>query len=43
MLLKGQKIKKEYGIQSILDIDKIEIGENDRIGLAGDFKRPYPL
>ncbi len=35
MLLKGQKIKKEYGIQSILDIDKIEIGENDRIGLVG--------
>ncbi len=35
MLLKGQNIKKEYGIQNILAIDKIEINENDRIGLVG--------
>lgn len=35
MLLKGQNIKKEYGIQSVLDIPKIEIYENDRIGLVG--------
>lgn len=35
MLLTGQNIKKEYGIQSIIDIDKVEITEKDRIGLVG--------
>lgn len=35
MLLIGQYIKKEYGIQKILDIKKVEINENDRIGLVG--------
>lgn len=35
MLLRGQNIKKEYGIQSVLDIKKLEIHENDRIGLVG--------
>ncbi|MFA9462716.1 MAG: ribosomal protection-like ABC-F family protein [Velocimicrobium sp.] len=35
MLLTGQNILKEYGIQRVLDIDKIEIKENDRIGLIG--------
>ncbi len=35
MLLSGQNIKKEYGIQRVLDIEKIEIKEKDRIGLIG--------
>lgn len=35
MLIKGQNIKKEYGIQDILDIKKLEIQEDDRIGLVG--------
>jgi ATPase components of ABC transporters with duplicated ATPase domains len=35
MLLTGQNIKKEFGIQKVLDIGKIEINENDRIGLVG--------
>ncbi|MFA9377470.1 MAG: ribosomal protection-like ABC-F family protein [Lachnotalea sp.] len=35
MLLSGQNIKKEYGIQKVLDIKKIEIFENDRIGIVG--------
>ncbi len=35
MLLKAGKIKKEYGIQEVLDIEKLEIWEGDRIGLVG--------
>lgn len=35
MLLKAGKIKKEYGIQEVLDIEKLEIYEGDRIGLVG--------
>lgn len=35
MLLMGQNIKKEYGIQKVLDIKKVEIHEGDRIGLVG--------
>lgn len=35
MLLTGLNLKKEYGIQQILDVDKIEIEEGDRIGLVG--------
>lgn len=35
MLLYGQNIKKEYGIQSVLDISKLAIEDGDRIGLVG--------
>jgi macrolide transport system ATP-binding/permease protein len=35
MLLIGQNIKKEFGLQKIIDIKKIEIGDNDRIGIVG--------
>ncbi len=35
MLLQAQNIKKEYGIQEVLDIEKLEIGDFDRIGLVG--------
>ena len=35
MLLTGKGIKKEFGIQTVLDIDKIEIMEGARIGLVG--------
>lgn len=35
MLLYAQTIKKEYGIQAILDIEKLEIQDGDRIGLIG--------
>lgn len=35
MLLTGQNIKKEYGIQTILDIKKIQIEDGARIGLVG--------
>ncbi len=35
MLLPGKGIKKEFGIQTVLDIDKIEIMEGARIGLVG--------
>lgn len=35
MLLYGQNIKKEYGIQSVLDISKLSIEDGDRIGLVG--------
>ncbi len=35
MLLSGHNIKKEYGIQKVLDIKKVEITNNDRIGLVG--------
>ncbi len=35
MLLVAQKLKKEYGIQTILEVNKIEIAEGDRIGLVG--------
>lgn len=35
MLLKAGKIVKEYGIQDVLDIEKLEIWEGDRIGLVG--------
>lgn len=35
MLLSGRNIKKEYGIQDVLDIEKLEIRDGDRIGLAG--------
>ena len=33
MLLNAQNIKKEYGIQTVLDIEKLEIGDGERIGL----------
>lgn len=35
MLLRGQNIRKEYGIQELFQIPKIEIHENDRIGIVG--------
>lgn len=35
MLLNAQNIKKEYGIQTILDIERLEIMDGDRIGLIG--------
>ncbi|RDU23019.1 ribosomal protection-like ABC-F family protein [Anaerosacchariphilus polymeriproducens] len=35
MLLLGQNIVKEYGIQTVLDIKKFEIHDGDRIGLIG--------
>lgn len=35
MLLNALNIKKEYGIQTILDIGKLEIWDGDRIGLIG--------
>lgn len=35
MLLSAQNILKEYGIQSVLNVKKIEIREGDRIGLVG--------
>lgn len=41
MLLTGQNIKKEYGIQTILDIKKIEIEDGARIGLVGKNGRYY--
>lgn len=35
MLLMGENIYKEYGIKTILDIEKLSINEGDRIGLIG--------
>lgn len=35
MLLNAQNIKKEYGIQTVLDIEKLEIWDGDRIGVIG--------
>lgn len=35
MLLDAQNIKKEYGIQTVLDIDKLQVRDGDRIGLIG--------
>ena len=35
MLLNAQNIKKEYGIQIVLDIEKLEIEDGERIGLIG--------
>lgn len=35
MLLNAQDIKKEYGIQTVLDIEKLEIEDGERIGLIG--------
>ena len=35
MLLYAQNIKKEYGIRTVLDIEKLEIQDGDRIGLIG--------
>ena len=35
MLLNAQNIKKEYGIQTVLDIEKLEIEDGERIGLIG--------
>ena len=35
MLLSAQNVKKEYGIQKILDIGRLEIQDGDRIGLIG--------
>ncbi len=35
MLLTGQNIGKEYGIQRVLTVKKVEIQEGDRIGLVG--------
>lgn len=35
MLLNAQNIKKECGIQTVLDIEKLEIRDGDRIGLIG--------
>lgn len=37
MLLYAQNIKKEYGIRTVLDIEKLEIQDGDRIGLIGRF------
>lgn len=35
MLLQTQNITKSFGIREIFDIEKIEINDNDRIGLVG--------
>lgn len=35
MLLNAQNIKKEYGIQTVFDIEKLEIADGERIGLIG--------
>ncbi|MDD3404301.1 MAG: ABC-F type ribosomal protection protein [Hespellia sp.] len=35
MLLRADKIKKEYGVQEIFDIERIEIKDGARIGLVG--------
>ena len=35
MLLNALNIKKEYGIQTVLDIEKLVIRDGDRIGLIG--------
>ena len=35
MLLSAQNVKKEYGIQKVLDIERLEIQDGDRIGLIG--------
>lgn len=35
MLLSGLNIKKEYGIQAVVDVPKVEIYDNDRIGIVG--------
>lgn len=35
MLLYAQDIKKEFGIQTVLDVKKLEIREGDRIALVG--------
>lgn len=35
MLLRAQNLKKEFGIQTILDIEALEIHDGDRIGLVG--------
>ena len=35
MLLNALNVKKEYGIQTVLDIEKLEIRDGDRIGLIG--------
>lgn len=35
MLLIGQNVKKEYGIQKVLDVKKVEIKDGDRIGIVG--------
>lgn len=35
MLLQALNIKKEYGIRTVLDIEKLEIYDGDRIGLIG--------
>lgn len=35
MLLAARNIKKEFGVQEVLDIEKLEIWEGSRIGLVG--------
>lgn len=35
MLLQAQNLKKSYGVQEVLDIEKLEIWDGDRIGLVG--------
>lgn len=35
MLLSAWNIKKEYGIQQVLDIERLEINDGERIGLIG--------
>lgn len=35
MLLRADKIKKEYGVQAVLDIEHLEIWDGERIGLVG--------
>lgn len=35
MLLKANKLKKEYGVQEVLDIEHLEIWDGDRIGIVG--------
>ena len=42
MLLQAQHLKKEYGIQEILDIEKLEIQDYDRIGLVSETARENP-
>lgn len=35
ILLTGTNIQKEYGIRQVLDIERLEISDGDRIGLVG--------
>ena len=42
MLLQAQHLKKEYGIQEVLDIEKLEIQDYDRIAWWAEMARENP-